>query len=89
MKFEDLTPEQKEKARACKTPEEILALAKAEGYELSDEQLEGVSGGWHNYREECTVLGCNPNHCNDFGCDEFRCGDVTCPVFGCDDYEKY
>ena len=45
MQFEDLTPEQQEKARACKTPEEVLALAKEEGYELSDEQLEAVSGG--------------------------------------------
>ena len=48
MNFEDLTPEQQEKARACKTPEEMLALAKAEGYELSDEDLEMVSGGWNN-----------------------------------------
>ena len=46
MKFDDLTDEQKEKARACKTPEDNLALAKDEGYELSDEELEAVSGGW-------------------------------------------
>ena len=46
MEFNDLTPEQKERAKACKTPEEILALAKEEGYELSDEELDGVSGGW-------------------------------------------
>ena len=37
MRFKDLTPEQQEKAKACKTPEEILALAKEEGYDLSDE----------------------------------------------------
>ena len=43
--FENLTDEQKEKARACKSPEDILALAKAEGYELTDEQIEAVSGG--------------------------------------------
>ena len=48
MNFEDLTPEQQEKARACKTPEEMLELAKAEGYELSDEDLEMVSGGWND-----------------------------------------
>ena len=30
MNFADLTPEQQEKARACKTPEDVLALAKAE-----------------------------------------------------------
>ena len=46
MDFEKLTDDQKAKARACTTPEEMLALAKEEGYELSDEQLEGVAGGW-------------------------------------------
>ena len=45
MEFKDLTPEQQAKVRACTTPEELLALAKAEGYELSDEELEAVSGG--------------------------------------------
>ncbi len=34
----ELTPEQLEKARACKTPEDVIALAKEEGYELSDEE---------------------------------------------------
>ena len=45
MEFKDLTPEQQEKAKACKTPEDILALAKEEGYELSDDELDSVSGG--------------------------------------------
>lgn len=40
-----LTEEQIKKVEDCKSPEEILALAKAEGYELNDEQLEAVSGG--------------------------------------------
>lgn len=62
MKFSDLTPEQQEKARACKTPEDMLALAKAEGYELSDEDLEAVSGGieWGEFIDsivDCTLLG--------------------------------
>ena len=43
--FTDLAPEQQEKARACKTPEEMLVLAKEEGFELSDEDLEAISGG--------------------------------------------
>ena len=45
MNFDDLTTQQKEKAKACKTPEEVLSLAKEEGIELTDAQLESVSGG--------------------------------------------
>ena len=45
MNYEDLTPEQKDKARACKTPKELVALAAAEGYELSDEELAAINGG--------------------------------------------
>ena len=45
MKFNDLTEEQKAKALACKSPEELLALAKAEGYDLSDDELDAISGG--------------------------------------------
>lgn len=45
MNFEDLTPEQQRRARECKKPEDILALAKEEGYELSDEELDSVAGG--------------------------------------------
>ncbi len=40
-----LTKEQIAKVKACKNSDEILALAKAEGVQLSDEQLEAVSGG--------------------------------------------
>ena len=40
-----LTDEQIAKAKECKNPEEILAMAKEEGIELNDEQLEAVSGG--------------------------------------------
>ena len=42
---ESLSPELREKAKACQTPEEMLALAKAEGYKLSEEELEAISGG--------------------------------------------
>lgn len=46
MNLEDLTDEQKAKAKACNTPEEMLALATEEGYELSIDELDGVAGGW-------------------------------------------
>ena len=40
-----LTEEQISKVKACKTQEELLALAKQEGVELSEEHLSAVSGG--------------------------------------------
>lgn len=45
MRFEALTPEQQEKAKACKTPEDFMALAKEMGYELSEDELAALSGG--------------------------------------------
>ena len=45
MNTNDLTPELKARAMACKTPEELLALAEKVGVELSEEQLSAVSGG--------------------------------------------
>jgi|GEM_PF-2026411 hypothetical protein len=45
MGFENMTPEQREKARVARTPEELEALAEKEGLPLSDEQLEAASGG--------------------------------------------
>ena len=40
-----LTEEQIEKVKACENSDELLQLAKAEGVELTDEQLEAVAGG--------------------------------------------
>ncbi len=40
-----LSEEQVAKVKACKSHEELLALAKKEGIELTDEQLETISGG--------------------------------------------
>ena len=45
MEFDDLTDEQKARVRACKTSDELVALAKAEGVELNDEQLDAIAGG--------------------------------------------
>ena len=62
MEFTDLTPEQQEKAKACKTPEELLELARAEGVELSDEQLEGVAGGGWGDSCDPSRFGCLADH---------------------------
>ena len=40
-----MTPEMLERTKECKTPGERRALMAEEGVELTDEQLEGISGG--------------------------------------------
>ena len=52
-----LSEEQIKKVEACKSSEEILALAKAEGVQLSDEQLEAVSGGGCSSTRKCPMCG--------------------------------
>ena len=51
MNFEDLkNPELQEKLKSANTPDELVALAKEEGLELTDDQLEAMSGGkeWYD-----------------------------------------
>jgi hypothetical protein len=45
MRSDDLTPEQRAKADACKSPDEILALACDEGIELTVDEITEISGG--------------------------------------------
>ena len=45
MNFDDLSPELKEKAKACKSAEELLALAKEEGMEIPQDALDKIAGG--------------------------------------------
>ncbi len=52
-----LTEEQIKKVEACKSSDEILALAKTEGVQLSDEQLEAVSGGGCGGGDKCPQCG--------------------------------
>ena len=52
MSFEYLEPELREKAEACTTPEELMKLAADEGYELSDEEIESISGG-SSWSDDC------------------------------------
>lgn len=52
-----LSEEQKKKVAECKSAEDVLALAKAEGVELNDEQLEAVSGGCGGSETKCPKCG--------------------------------
>ena len=54
MDFEKLTPEQQAKARSCKTVDELVDLAKEDGVELTDAELDAISGGkWGLEGGEC------------------------------------
>ena len=50
---DQLTPEQMDKARACKSSGELVELAKSEGVELTDDQLDAIAGGtWYDCMNE-------------------------------------
>ena len=73
-----LTREQLEKVKDCKSHEELLKIAKEEGIELTDEQLEAVAGGG-----VCSSLTRTCPECGewyelyDYG-NRWRCGDCDC-----------
>lgn len=52
-----LSEEQIAKLKSCKGQEEILKIAKEEGVELTDEQLEAVSGGCGGSNIRCPDCG--------------------------------
>ena len=54
-----LSEEQIAKVKACKSHEDLLTLAKNEGVELTEEQLEAVSGGCGTYTVRCPKCGSN------------------------------
>ena len=60
-----LTDEQKKQVEAAKTPEELLALAKEAGYDLTSGQLEVFCGGkgsrFCNDSDYCTRNTCGWN----------------------------
>jgi hypothetical protein len=63
MDINDFSPELREKARACNSPEELFEVAKEWGTEIPDEQLEGISGGWCSEHE----WGCPADKCGVYG----------------------
>ena len=76
-----LSEEQIAKVKACTNSDELLMLAKAEGVELTDEQIEAVSGGGCFSSMKCPncaskdfrkvpiyqVTGCSVYKCNACG----------------------
>ena len=62
-----LTKEQIAKVKSCKNHEELLVLAKAEGIELTDEQLAAISGGG-----ACSVISDIGDKVNPWDCP--KCG---------------
>ena len=65
MNFKDLkNPELQEKLMSAKSADELVALAKAEGIELGDDQLDQIAGGnWGSdgsdsrYYTTCSACG--------------------------------
>ena len=77
MNYEDLTPEQQARVKDCETLEEILAVAKNECIELTDEEVESIAGGgWAGSGEKSACPKCGSKalendpcgwHCMDCG----------------------
>ncbi len=66
-----LTEEQIAKVKACKSSDELLALAKAEGIQLTDEQLEVINGGG------CSIISNIGDAINQSDCPQCGCNDVV------------
>ena len=60
---DNLSNDVKAKLRGCETAEDIAELAQEEGCELTDEQLEGFSGGWAG---KCDDYTCTSDTCESY-----------------------
>ena len=82
-----LTEEQIAKVKACKNQEELLTLAKEEGIELTEEQLEAVSGG------NCVVPSFYSDKpcptCGGHDCQTIYNGDNQVAYYYCNNCKKY
>ena len=77
-----LTEEQIAKVKACKNNDELLKLAKEEGIELTDDQLEAVSGGVCTASlPKCPVCGSN-----EFVTEEYQGGSYHYCCTRCQEY---
>ena len=64
----ELTKEQIEKAMACETPEELLALAKAEGIELTAEEADAYMTELADFELDGKALKSVAGGSEDSGC---------------------
>ena len=64
MSAENMSRDLQERAKSCESMEEVRAMAEEEGLELSDEMLEGISGG--------AGMHCPHNNCFGHGCEEYH-----------------
>ena len=72
--IKDLSPEQQEKAKACKTKEELIQLAAEEDVEIPMEALKNVAGGCATFEYYCGSCGCTEVYFEDDGYDyPMRC----------------
>ena len=70
MDFEDLkNPGLQEKLKAATTADELVALVKEEGLELSDDQLEAVAGGNSRWDD---IVGCEGQACVGHDCQNWE-----------------
>ena len=61
MDFEELKdPELQKRLESVRTPEELLEIVQKEGFDLSDEEMKGISGGdsWE-WDGDCDNYTCN------------------------------
>lgn len=80
-----LSDEQIKKLGNCKNSEEILALAKAEGIELTDEQLEAVTGGgcFEQKKNHTNCTRCNSTDIEFSGSVLDNNGGLRCKCLSC------
>ena len=65
--IKDYSPELQEKARQCKTKDELMQLAAENDLEIPEEALEAVAGGYIIHREIVSCPKCGQEYPKDLG----------------------